>query len=625
MIFMLAGCGGGGSSTPSATYDGTVTVTTDSSGRANIVSSSLGVTYEILALDSSNNPVSGVTVVYSEVDGKSVIYIKDGTGTYDDVVLIGTPTELASAAPRFLSKTYAKSTAYNLGVTLQNRTASAIGFTSNAYDLHQVYMSAGTGTGWTTDCYTSSELISELQGMGTAKEAIISFSGTVADSDIQYIKLAGSWFSNSGFSTAMQTRLKAVYGLDDTTLPLANFQMTCYQPSLGALYDNGIGTICGITKSSSVCQTNNAPVISGTPTTYQKVGTYSFAPTATDADGNQLTWYIMNKPSWATFDTSTGKLSGTATAGIYNGITIIATDDTSSDSITFDLTIVTLILTKSGQTTVSVDYDDGYYRKGTTADFVRSEPKTGEYIVTDNLTGLVWQDNDAAASTTATWDNAPAVCTALNSSTYGGYNDWRMPTREELNLIVDYGKVSPAINSAFNNTYSYGYWSSNTVVSNTDYAWYVFFATGTNGVYIKTGSFNVRCVRGDSYPSADFERDADFGIVTDNRTGLMWQDDAVTSAMTWAAAITYCEDKTLGNYFDWRLPNQRELLTISDISVSSNAISSTFAKVMTYPYWSSTTLVSDDTKAWWTDFDEGSVYPEGKTSFYYVRCVRGGQ
>ncbi|MGE4319523.1 MAG: DUF1566 domain-containing protein [Deferribacterales bacterium] len=632
MAFMLAGCGGGGGSTvyissdsSSDTY-GYASATTDSSGKATITSASLGVSYEVIAVDSSGNPVSGVTVLYSEVDGRSIFFVKDSSGVYEDVVLIGTPTELLVAAPRFLSKTYAKSTAYNLGVTLQKRTASTVGFTSNAYDLHTLYMSAGsrTGTDWTTDCYSTSRLITELQTMDTTKEAVISFRGTVADSDLQYLKLGGSWFSNSGFSTAMQTRLMSVYGLTSAALPLANFQMTCYQPSSGALSDNGIGTVCDIIKSTGLC--DNAPVISGTPTTYQKLGSYSFTPSATDVDGGTLTWSIANKPSWATFDTSTGALSGTAPVGFYNGITITVSDGMHINSITFDLTIVTWILAQTGQTTSNTDYDDGYYLKGATADFVRSEPNTGEFIVTDNLNGLVWQDNAAAASTTADWAGALTVCSNLASASYGGYSGWRLPSVDELVSIVDFGRNNPSVNSAFINTGSFGYWTSSEFIENTDYASNISFANVIMGFANKTNGLYVRCVRGDSYPAANFERDATYGIVTDKRTGLMWQDDTAvtTTTMTWAAAISACEDSTLGGYTDWRLPNIRELSSITDRSVSHPAISSVFSNMVDSIFWSST-AVYNTASVWSTIFSYGYIGYYNITDSRYVRCVRGGQ
>ncbi|MGH8137768.1 MAG: putative Ig domain-containing protein [Steroidobacteraceae bacterium] len=57
---------------------------------------------------------------------------------------------------------------------------------------------------------------------------------------------------------------------------------------------------------------NSPPVISGSPTTTVTAGqAYTFAPTATDADGDTLTFMIANKPSWANFSKDDGNLTGT--------------------------------------------------------------------------------------------------------------------------------------------------------------------------------------------------------------------------------------------------------------------------------------------------------------------------
>src|SRR5262245_60600651 len=57
---------------------------------------------------------------------------------------------------------------------------------------------------------------------------------------------------------------------------------------------------------------NTAPEIDGTPATTAQVGqTYEFVPDAHDPDGDTLTFKIANRPSWATFSATTGRLSGT--------------------------------------------------------------------------------------------------------------------------------------------------------------------------------------------------------------------------------------------------------------------------------------------------------------------------
>ena len=69
---------------------------------------------------------------------------------------------------------------------------------------------------------------------------------------------------------------------------------------------------------------NNPPTISGTPPTAVTIGkSYSLTPTASDPDGDVLTFSVQNMPSWASFDTTTGRLSGTPTladVGTYGNV-----------------------------------------------------------------------------------------------------------------------------------------------------------------------------------------------------------------------------------------------------------------------------------------------------------------
>lgn len=75
---------------------------------------------------------------------------------------------------------------------------------------------------------------------------------------------------------------------------------------------------------------NNAPTISGNPMTAIDIGsTYSFTPSASDPDGDKLTFSVKNQPSWADFDTTTGTLSGQpalGSVGTYASIEISVSD-----------------------------------------------------------------------------------------------------------------------------------------------------------------------------------------------------------------------------------------------------------------------------------------------------------
>jgi hypothetical protein len=82
---------------------------------------------------------------------------------------------------------------------------------------------------------------------------------------------------------------------------------------------------------------NSSPTISGTPaTTVTRDTAYSFVPSASDPDGDALTFSIVNPPSWATFNETTGSLTGTPTEsdiGVSRSITISVSDGELSASL----------------------------------------------------------------------------------------------------------------------------------------------------------------------------------------------------------------------------------------------------------------------------------------------------
>ncbi len=89
---------------------------------------------------------------------------------------------------------------------------------------------------------------------------------------------------------------------------------------------------------------NMPPEISGTPPIPVIVGeAYGFTPAASDADGDGLVFSIVNRPSWAIFDTATGSLSGQPAAtdvGIDADIEISVSDGEDSAAITpFTITV----------------------------------------------------------------------------------------------------------------------------------------------------------------------------------------------------------------------------------------------------------------------------------------------
>lgn len=124
---------------------------------------------------------------------------------------------------------------------------------------------------------------------------------------------------------------------------------------------------------SSASWANVPPVISGSPPTTAVVNTvYSFQPKATDANWNTLYFSINNKPSWATFNTSTGLLTGKPiTAGTYYSIEIGVTDGMTSRVWLPKFNVVVggnSAPTLSGTPATSVTTGSTYYFKPTATD-----------------------------------------------------------------------------------------------------------------------------------------------------------------------------------------------------------------------------------------------------------------
>jgi hypothetical protein len=91
--------------------------------------------------------------------------------------------------------------------------------------------------------------------------------------------------------------------------------------------------------------TNRAPTISGSPVTTAKISLpYSFQPVASDPDRDPLTFEIRSKPTWASFDTKTGRLYGTPPAGstgTFTGVQIVVSDSKTTTALpAFSINVV---------------------------------------------------------------------------------------------------------------------------------------------------------------------------------------------------------------------------------------------------------------------------------------------
>jgi len=124
---------------------------------------------------------------------------------------------------------------------------------------------------------------------------------------------------------------------------------------------------------------------------------------------------------------------------------------------------------------------------------IRFERNATTNIVTDHKTGLEWQDE--TNTWLDSWYGAKRHCDAL---TLGNYNDWRVPTYDELIHILDLDGEDTYRYEIFEHLGPVGYWSlelNGGVFPSSESAKVVNFGLAT-WIWINTSSrMNTRCVR----------------------------------------------------------------------------------------------------------------------------------
>jgi hypothetical protein len=125
--------------------------------------------------------------------------------------------------------------------------------------------------------------------------------------------------------------------------------------------------------------------------------------------------------------------------------------------------------------------------------------------VVDEKTKLMWAVNSSEAVNfphqlkPMTWDDAKDWVVQVNSLSWCGCSNWRLPTIDELKtlLLPKKYKNLHLREDVFTdiNTNSYWVWSSSLVAGNSNYAWIVSFDNGYGSHYTKYVNHYVRLVR----------------------------------------------------------------------------------------------------------------------------------
>ncbi|NQT62160.1 MAG: DUF1566 domain-containing protein [Candidatus Marinimicrobia bacterium] len=279
----------------------------------------------------------------------------------------------------------------------------------------------------------------------------------------------------------------------------------------------------------------------------------------------------------------------------------------------------------------------------------------GDGTVTDNVTGLMWQQStdlngDGITNVTDKRSQANAEAGA-DTFSLAGYDDWRLPSiKEAYSLFMFSGEdpsgyegtdtegLIPFVNTNYFDV-AYGDTDAGERIIDGQYASTTLYVGTTMGgdatmfgVNFVDGrikgyptgpmpgqtedkQFYVLYVRGNElYGQNEFVDNGDT-TVSDVATGLMWMQNDSQVGMDWEAALTWTQTKNTQGYLgysDWRVPNAKELHSILDYTRSpqttnSAAIDTVFSCTIISDeggdpnyasYWSSSTHANMHNGAW---------------------------
>ena len=220
--------------------------------------------------------------------------------------------------------------------------------------------------------------------------------------------------------------------------------------------------------------------------------------------------------------------------------------------------------------------------------FQPSYTNNNDGTISDNITGLMWQQNmgDKISFVDA--------FSKADTLTLGGHTDWQVPSLKELYSLILFSGITgqsqnnstPYIDTQFF-IQPYGNedlgerfidaqtWSATEyigkIMRGNDGIFGVNFIDGRIKGYPKTkpasglsNKMYFRLVRGNTEYGKNSFVDNDNETITDLATGLMWQQTDNGETYDWQNALNYAENLEVAGHTDWRLPNPKELQSIVD-------------------------------------------------------------
>ncbi|MBF0627152.1 MAG: tandem-95 repeat protein [Magnetococcales bacterium] len=362
------------------------------------------------------------------------------------------------------------------------------------------------------------------------------------------------------------------------------------------------GSVSSSPFTLSFSNANDTPVAVDDTLTTNEIAAISDTLTATDSDGDALTYTIVTNGAKGTAsitNVTTGAFTYTPRYGM-----------TGTDSFTFkvndgrdDSNVATVTINIVDMPNVAPVAANGTLtlREGTTksstlnATDANQDPLTYSLVANGSLGTVTINSTTGAYSYTSTSAGTDTFTFKVNDGTADSNTASVTVTISPMARTIRTGQT-------------------------------VSYATGDDGDLQK----------GVAWPDPRFT-DNNNGTVTDNLTGLVWMKNAnCWGRMDWSSALIKitglnagtqtCTGYTAGTYSDWRLPNLNELQSLIDFSFSYPVLTAShpFSGVQSSSYWSATTLADNAIQSWLVYLFDGRVDFDFKTGMYHVWPVQGG-
>lgn len=268
--------------------------------------------------------------------------------------------------------------------------------------------------------------------------------------------------------------------------------------------------------------------------------------------------------------------------------------------------------------------------------------------VLDQVTGLMWENKtedwgarDHRWRYTSYGDGRPgdtsSYVTAVNATGMCGFTDWRLPSRDELHGLADYGRAAnqPAIEATyFPHTAYENTWTGTPYVAGSNSYWAVGFSRRLIIYQAKrTEYLAVRLVRGDAPPVRSWVIQGD--EVLDRATGLIWRRcaegqvwDGSTCSGTpkwfyWPNTVKWVRKQIDQTGLPWRVPNPKEMDSIVDKTRQWPSIDTqVFPDSWSVRMWTSSIEPEAASGAYFVNFQTGAVADHDRAREYGLRLVR---